>query len=279
MTEAGVDQIQDKEKYHGTKPLLFYSGAKYPLDTLSNFQGCPERVVIDGNEFPSAEHAYQAHKFEESDQRHFEMGGKLAEWEGLSHFYKEEASKEKNTARGKRKWWKERMNEKIGIIAKLPQKNWKKAGLKSPLSKKMSMQDKLSLFKRIQRSKYSRNPALKANLLATGDSYLLEFCKGAKRRELILGQGPERWGGLAEQQPDRRWYVYGDNNMGKILMEVREELRKEAAETTEPAGTEEEVVCSGETTWEERDAELRKHAVEVDMDDRVQDTSCVNLTD
>ena len=68
------------------------------------------------------------------------------------------------------------------------------------------------------------NAELKAILLATGDRYLLEFCRGAKRREL-QGKQPERWSGLAEKQPDGRCYVFGDNTMGKLLMKIRQELR------------------------------------------------------
>lgn len=39
-------------------PTRFYSNAKAPLHTLSNFYGCS--CVVEGHEFVSAEHAYQA---------------------------------------------------------------------------------------------------------------------------------------------------------------------------------------------------------------------------
>ena len=66
---------------------------------------------------------------------------------------------------------------------------------------------KFDVMERVVRDKFTRNPELRRQLLATGDA------------ELIEGN---TWG-------DRVWGVYhgeGENRLGRILMRVRAELRK-----------------------------------------------------
>jgi predicted NAD-dependent protein-ADP-ribosyltransferase YbiA (DUF1768 family) len=87
------------------------------------------------------------------------------------------------------------------------------------------MPAKRDVFMRILRSKF-KAPELKAALMGTGDRYLIEFCRGAKRREVQLGKGPERWGGLDEEQGDGTWRIYGRNAMGHFLMSLRKELQQ-----------------------------------------------------
>jgi predicted NAD-dependent protein-ADP-ribosyltransferase YbiA (DUF1768 family) len=203
---------------------VFYSAAAESGDSscrFSNFHLCSNGVELDGLVYPSSEHAYQAScKFAEADRPHFASGGKLAGFDGMSLFYPEAAAKAKDTVTGKTAYWSKK--SMVGIIAKLAQGQPAKAGLVR--TSKLDMDSKCAQFKRILLSKYRRHPELKAGLLATGDRYLLEFCKGAKRRELT-GNEPERWGGIAEEQSDGRWYVFGDNAMGKLMMAVRDELR------------------------------------------------------
>ena len=50
-------------------------------------------------------------------------------------------------------------------------------------------------------------------LLKTGDAYLLEFSRSAKIRD-------DYWGGLIENN-----VLYGENIMGKYLMEIRDLIR------------------------------------------------------
>ena len=215
-----TDHDTSNKRSRNNRPFVFFSNAAESLNStckLSNFYACT--VEHDGALYPSAEHAYQALKFEIGDREHFQVNGKLSGFEAMSYFYPEKANKAKNTANSKIKYWSKK--GMVGILAKLAQGNPKKVGLvPMPMQK---MNDKLKEFKRILLSKY-RNPELNAILLATGDRYLLEFCRGAKKREL-MGEDPEICGGLAEDLPDGRCHVYGQNLMGKLMMTVRSELR------------------------------------------------------
>ncbi len=74
--------------------------------------------------------------------------------------------------------------------------------------------EKFKVMETVVRDKFTRHAELRAKLLATGDT------------ELIEGN---TWG-------DRTWGVYrgqGENRLGKILMKIRTELRN--APTTQPA--------------------------------------------
>ena len=68
-------------------------------------------------------------------------------------------------------------------------------------------QVKFDVMERVVRDKFTRNDDLREKLLATGDAYLEEG---------------NTWG-------DRIWGVYqgqGENRLGKILMKIRDELRR-----------------------------------------------------
>lgn len=71
---------------------------------------------------------------------------------------------------------------------------------------------KYDIMREIVFAKFSQNPELKAKLLATGHALLEE---GNNHRDQIWGVCPPRSG-------------MGKNYLGKILMEVREELREDA---------------------------------------------------
>ena len=65
-------------------------------------------------------------------------------------------------------------------------------------------------------------------LLGTGEKYLLEFVRGAERRERG-GGGRERWGGLlkdSEEHEAEGRLLFGENRMGRALMWVRDEIRR-----------------------------------------------------
>ena len=72
-------------------------------------------------------------------------------------------------------------------------------------------------------SKYRRNPLLRYKLLATGDVMLIEFDRGAKR-ESEAGR-PPLWTGMVKDG-----VLYGQNLMGNMMMEVRDQLAAEAGE-------------------------------------------------
>lgn len=127
---------------------------------LSNFY--PALVTLDGLEYPSTEHAYQAAKTLNPAER-----------------------------------------EAIRLSAK--------PGDAKRLGKKVTMREdwdiiKINVMKDLVRQKFTNHQDLKENLLATGDSYLEE---GNSWHDVF-------WGVCNGK---------GENWLGKILMEVREELR------------------------------------------------------
>jgi len=129
---------------------------------LSNFY--PAVVVLDGKEYPTVEHAYQAAKTADEAER-----------------------------------------EKIRLAASPVQAK--------RLGKVVSLRSdwdavKLQIMEDLLRQKFSI-PHLKDKLLSTGD------------KELVEGNW---WG-------DTFWGVYegeGENHLGRLLMKIRDELRKEA---------------------------------------------------
>ena len=58
-------------------------------------------------------------------------------------------------------------------------------------------------------------------LLDTGDAYLLEFDKSARRLDQATPPRRVRWGGMVVDN-----MVFGDNQMGALLMEIRGDLAK-----------------------------------------------------
>lgn len=128
---------------------------------LSNFWLCAV-PADDGFSYPSTEHAYQAEKTLDPDQRQ-----------------------------------KIRLADTSGIAKRLGRS----------VTKRPDWDDiKLGVMERLLRHKFTLHPSLKEKLLATGD------------RKLIEGN---TWG-------DTYWGVCkgtGENNLGKLLMKIREELR------------------------------------------------------
>ena len=94
--------------------------------------------------------------------------------------------------------------ERLSLADKNPSEA-KRIGRRIPLRKDWE-EVKFSIMKDIVKAKFEQNPILKEKLIATGDAYLEEG---------------NTWG-------DRIWGVCngtGANNLGIILMEVREELK------------------------------------------------------
>lgn len=129
---------------------------------LSNFW--PARVVYDGYEFPSSEHAYVAAKL------------------GMRIYYEDIAFSTATQA--------------------------KRFGRMKPTSPNWESR-KREVMLEIVRDKFTRNQALKTALLATGDTELQE---GNRWHDHYWGICPPGSGN-------------GRNELGKILMQVRQELR------------------------------------------------------
>jgi predicted NAD-dependent protein-ADP-ribosyltransferase YbiA (DUF1768 family) len=206
----------------GEKPFRFWSNAK--INSHSNYKFSNlfyARVTIEiGGEtlvFPSAEHAYQAIvKFPRKVWHRFQIGGDLASLEALHFFYPQ------NVADTKIKGYKRK--NMIGIVAKMASNKPGKVSLTS--NEVASMKYKKFVFLHILRKKFVGNPELKVALLATGTRYLLEFVRGAKMRMEKSGVS-ERWGALDKLCDNGTYLMYGENAMGKLLMELRNALREE----------------------------------------------------
>ena len=217
-----VERVTFKEK-----PFMFFSGASYGANSsfhFSNFYAAP--VVYDGLNFECAENAFQSAKFDVVHRHRFAVDGDLSTYKALACFYplwnKEGEKPPKNTAEGKAAYWSKK--DMVGIVGKMCQNKHHLAKLPQP--RKLEQNKKLDIFRAILRSKYVNNPKLGAELLRTGDRYLLEFCRGSYRREITQGQSPERWGGLAKETGECEWTLYGQNLMGKLHMEIRAELSR-----------------------------------------------------
>lgn len=127
---------------------------------LSNFW--PASVEFEGIVYPSVEHAYQAAKTLDVNER-----------------------------------------RRIAALATPAEAKW--AGRASPLRRDWET-SKFEVMERCVRYKFTHHADLRAKLLETGDAYLEEG---------------NTWG-------DRVWGVYqgqGENRLGKILMQVRAEIR------------------------------------------------------
>jgi hypothetical protein len=173
-------------------------------------------VCIDGTttrHFPSSEHAYVFHSVVPNEQ--LCEGGALSSFAGLRIVEDQLAQSIEAIA----DYW---TDARIGIVAKLVGNCARKA--RGPST--MGIEQKRSLWLTILRSKF-RDQAMRRVLLGTGDSHLVEYAKGAVRRQRI-GIASERWGGWYYTPDDRSAvHIWGDNHMGRLLMTVRDEIRAE----------------------------------------------------
>jgi len=203
------------------KPVMFGSNCKLDADNdyrFSNFYETGVPLGHRGRLYPTSEHAYQALKFPPDARGRFAVGGDLAGWEGLGLFYADPAEAEK-----KREYWgRKRM---LGVVAKLCATQAAQAGLPPPAPLGPA-ERKCRLFLEILAAKFAGSPELAEALRRTRGRYLLEFARGAEKRE-ASGKEPEQWGGLAVLGGDGQWRLHGENLMGKCLMAHRARAARE----------------------------------------------------
>ena len=139
---------------------------------------------------------------------------------GFSLFYNNAEAEKKRKFWGPTKTGRPAM---LGILAKLAANRPHKIGLltheRTNVHDEQSFKKLMKLFYVILKRKYSKNPVLLRKLVATGDRYLLEFSRSA-RREANNGR-PPLWSGLIQ---DGR--LYGHNFMGRLHMAIRDEIKK-----------------------------------------------------
>ena len=154
------------EKFSFDNHEKFYSNAAKPLNLLSNFSIIDEGIVIDGLEFPSSEHAFQAQRFNKSEDRvRFTTSGDLGQVDsGFRLIYgKDEWEK-------KRDYWMKKGN--IGIVAKMAASEKYRKDLDLTINSKFQSTDEMWI--KILSAKF-RIEKFRSVLLATSGKYLLEF--------------------------------------------------------------------------------------------------------
>jgi hypothetical protein len=225
--EPGKKKVKKKVKeekiYQGRKVVMFYSGAKEPVCSLSNFREC--NLSLEGKEYPSTEHWYQSRKASGEDTAaEFRGEGVLTAWgTGMARVCKKDTEK-------KIAFWSKKRN--IGVIAKMAARSY-------PLKPELELRtlaEAQALWCPALKAKALQNSLVLKTLMATpDDSYLLEFSRGAKRT--TLKGSPPKWSGLVEDGK-----LYGRNWMGLCWMKVKAELSAGASLNLGKGDRESEVV-------------------------------------
>lgn len=199
----------DEEYSGGDNVVKFWANAKRPLTDLSNFAHIVEGIspFEDKLVFCSSEHAFQSRKYVEEDRVRFSIEGDLGTIDGFALVFPEKVFEQK------RDYWMKKGN--IGIIAKMATN--KTIGKKLKLRRLDGYESSDELWMQILHSKFTIEK-FRHTLSSTGDAYLLEFGRSAKREEL-LGKKPF-WCGLIEDG-----VLYGENKMGKYLMRIRNHIK------------------------------------------------------
>ena len=239
-------------KLYYEKPTLFYAAGCNP--ELSNFSGCI--VYFYDNLYPSAEHAYVAWRLgiHRVSENILAIGGDLATFESFRDKYDKFCDSSKGPTLIQKKNFEESMfgfwadpkfsHNPVGIIAKklcsksdpvmVKFRKWLKLPNpkpeKEPDTKEEMSEEEKAVWKAIHQSKFSDdNEEMKAALLATGNSLLIEFDKGAGRPKGSFWGGMVS-GGINNLNPDPetgkfKVVVLGRNVMGMLLCTRRSELQ------------------------------------------------------
>lgn len=211
--ESKVDLNEEKKEFKirddykiNKSYKQFYSNAAHPLNKLSNFAYIKDGIEIDGLIYPSTEHAFQAQKFIDEDKKRFSITGDIGDIDkGFSLMYPPKEVEDK------KKFWMKKGN--IGILAKMAVADDKIKKFK--LRKVPYFKSSDENWMKILDKKYDHKE-FKDILLSTGDNYLLEFDKGAKRR--AESGDPPYYAGLIDDDLN----LYGTNKMGIYLMNIRD---------------------------------------------------------
>ena len=185
--------------------INFWANGKAPFHNLSNFALILDGIEYDGIVYPSTEHAFQAQKYIQSQRYRFSTTGDLGVWDGLKLVYKLDEYEKKY------KYWFKKNN--IGIVAKMATNE--KIGKKLDLIRDKKFNSTDELWLKILGKKYSTK-YFGDILKLTDDLYLLEFNRGANNR---FKGANSFWGGLISNN-----VLYGNNQMGKYLMKIRNTL-------------------------------------------------------
>ncbi|XP_028402927.1 uncharacterized protein LOC114525710 [Dendronephthya gigantea] len=174
-------------------PITFNSRSKAPYNQLSNFYEA--KIEMPEGVFASVEHYFHATKFIDKDHPRFEIHGDLGEQSHESGSWKPSVSKGRfiKSAGGKDGTKKYALTLRTGGLERM----WAKQKMKEGLRKKF----KAEPFREL--------------LLKTGRRVLVHTPMRGKT---------DFWSGRVDKKDGQK--IVGENNMGKLLMEVREELNE-----------------------------------------------------
>jgi len=186
---------------------------------LSNFKRCSISYTPPGGkpgQFSSSEHIWQSLKANDRVRQMFLSDGQLDKLnvEIFKRFFPKTAPEKLEK---KAKYWKR--NASVGILAKMAanKKYAKRLGIAEGEFKyeteHLPEPELRKIWLPILRAKFTQNEDMKRELLATKHCYLLEFDRGAGIRDSF-------WGGMDDVEGN----IVGNNFMGRMLMEVRDEL-------------------------------------------------------
>lgn len=188
--------------YNGGELVInFWSNGKSPFHNLSNLALIPGGIDYNGIIYSSTEHAFQAQKYIQSQRPRFSITGDLGVWNGLNLIYKSKEYEKKY------KYWSKKAN--IGIIAKMATNE--KISKKLGLIRDKNFHSTDELWIKILRKKYSIK-YFGDLLKSTDDIYLLEFNRSVNK----FNGNNSFYGGLICDNT-----LYGNNQMGKYLMKIR----------------------------------------------------------
>jgi predicted NAD-dependent protein-ADP-ribosyltransferase YbiA (DUF1768 family) len=192
----------------GKEIVQFCPRSKKAIACLSS---CVEAAVtVNGRQYPTAEHAYQAQKIKNGDARkRFEVGGDLSSWAAVSTVWPASSQVGQKLAY----WRKRKMLGNVALMATKPNRaHTLGIEMKKPHTFH-TVDDAAAVWLPILRSKFEV-PALREKLVATNSAYLVEFNRGAKKKTL-------RWQGLVDKDTGE---LHGKNWMGLLMMQLRTEL-------------------------------------------------------
>jgi predicted NAD-dependent protein-ADP-ribosyltransferase YbiA (DUF1768 family) len=205
--------------------VFFFSGGKIPPDdpttdedylatfpTMGSNFGTSPITLADDRRFSSAEALFQATRMP-SEVDSFTTSGlygtaSTEAFEALGFRTNDARAKAARAAR-------RRID---GVTAKLRINKLRKM----KMTREHTAEECARIFWEIQLLKYRQNPRARKALEATGDAELLEFVRSTTRRLEKDPRDVERWGGMLVSSPRR---IVGHNQMGALLMAIREYLR------------------------------------------------------
>lgn len=237
--------------YKGREVVAYNSSARDPFCKFSNLMKAP--IVVDkyllatcprtettkgfiswveksgAKKFAAAEYLWQCFKALDDEVREqFVEGGRNSFVPTREFFEKISSEKEREKAQSKAEHWAKK--DMVGVAAKMAvtPKHHAKLGIAGKIdnSREHLPRDELDqIWEWVLLAKFRQNENFREQLLKTGNDYLLEFDRGAARKD----GAKVFWGGYMRRKSEESedGVLIGSNYMGETLMRVREKLRQQ----------------------------------------------------